>query len=50
MSTMRKLQRQIQKNKGELPMKKAIAHKTGRTLAEVNEKWFNKKKKKAEDK
>jgi len=26
-------------------MKKAIAHKSGKTLAEVNEKYFNKNKK-----
>jgi hypothetical protein len=38
------MQRKQQRNKGTLPLKKAIAHKTGRTLAEVNEKWFNKKK------
>lgn len=29
-------------------MKKVIAHKTGKTLAEVNEKYFNKNKKKEE--
>lgn len=44
MGSTRKLKRQMQRNNGTLPMKKAIAHKMGMTLAEVNEKWFNKKK------
>ena len=44
MGIARKLQRQIQRNNGTLPMKKVIARKTGKTLAEVNKKYFNKKK------
>lgn len=44
MSTLRKLNRQIQKNKKELPMKKVVARKLGLTNKELNKKYFNKNK------
>ena len=44
MGTLRKLNRQIQKNKGELPMKKVVARKLGLTNKELNKKYFNKNK------
>lgn len=42
MSTLRKLNRQIQKNKKELPMKKVVARKMGLTTKEL--KYFKKNK------
>jgi hypothetical protein len=44
MGIARKLKRQIQRNNGTLPMKKVIARKMGKSLAEVNRRYFNKKK------
>lgn len=44
MSTLRKLNRQIQRNKGELPMKKVVSRKLGCTNKELNRRFFNKKK------
>lgn len=42
MSTLRKISRQIQRNKGELPMKKVVARKLGLTNKELNRKFFSK--------
>lgn len=44
MSTLRKLNRQIQKNKKELTMKKVVARKMGLTTKELNKKYFKKNK------
>lgn len=42
MSTMRKLNREVKKNKKELPMKKVVARKLGISNKELNRRFFKK--------
>lgn len=49
MGGMRNLKRQIEKNKGELPMKKALARKMGISLEELNDRFFKKKERRNQD-
>lgn len=44
MSTLRKLDREIRRNKKKLPMKKVVARKLGLTIDELNKKYFKKSK------
>ena len=40
MSTLRKLNREVKKNKKELPMKKVVARKLGISNKELNRRFF----------
>lgn len=42
MSTLRKLNREVRKNKRELPMKKVVARKLGISNKELNRRFFKK--------
>lgn len=42
MSTLRKLNREVRKNKKELPMKKVVARKLGISNKELNRRFFKK--------
>lgn len=42
MSTLRKLNREVRKNKNELPMKKVVARKLGISNKELNRRFFKK--------
>lgn len=42
MSTLRKLNREVKKNKNELPMKKVVARKLGISNKELNRRFFKK--------
>lgn len=42
MSTLRKLNREVKKNKKELPMKKVVARKLGVSNKELNRRFFKK--------
>nr|DAZ15651.1 MAG TPA: hypothetical protein [Caudoviricetes sp.] len=42
MSTIRKLNREVKKNKKELPMKKVVARKFGISNKELNRRFFKK--------
>ena len=42
MSTLRKLNREVKKNKKELPMKKVVAWKLGISNKELNRRFFKK--------
>lgn len=42
MSTLRKLKREVKKNKKELPMKKVVARKLGISNKELNRRFFKK--------
>lgn len=42
MSTLRKLNREVKKNKNELPMKKVVSRKLGISNKELNRRFFKK--------
>lgn len=42
MNTLRKLNREVKKNKKELPMKKVVARKLGISNKELNRRFFKK--------
>lgn len=46
MSTLRKLNREVQRRNKALPMKKVVARKLGLTMEELNRKYFKKSKEK----